>query len=177
MKFPTIRSLVLTATAAAVPAALSATESPEVPSWMSVDHASKTVTMTIVAGQTADNNYWNFNGITKGEATIVVPAGYTVEITYENADPTMIVHSFGIGSVSETSSPIFTDPTPAFEGAISSNPTDPVNATKSGASETIRFVADTPGEYALICYVPAHTLTGMWVGFRVAEDGSVGVDQ
>jgi 3-hydroxybutyryl-CoA dehydrogenase len=30
-------------------------------------------------------------------------------------------------------------------------------------------------EIALICYVPGHTLTGMWIGFRVAADGTVGL--
>ena len=143
---------------------------------LELDHAAKTVTMTIGAGQTADNNHWNFNGIVKGEATIVVPTGYTVQISYENADPTMVVHSIGVGQLSETTLPMFTDPTPAFPGAISSNPTDPLNATKAGTTESLSFVAGAPGEYALICYVPAHTLTGMWVGFRVAEDTSVGVE-
>jgi FtsP/CotA-like multicopper oxidase with cupredoxin domain len=177
MTYPSFRSLVITAAAVAIPSALSASQGPEIPSWMTVDHAAKTVSMSIVAGQTPANNNWNLNGFATGEATIVVPTGYAVEITYENADPTMMVHSIGVGQVSETTSAIFMDPAPVFEGAISSNPADPVNATKSGATETLSFVADAAGDYALICYVPGHTLTGMWIGFRVSDDGSVGLEQ
>jgi FtsP/CotA-like multicopper oxidase with cupredoxin domain len=176
MSNTTLRSLVLTAAAIAIPVALSATEGPEIPSWMSVDHAAKTVSMTIASGQSPANNNWNYNGLSKGEASIVVPVGYAVEITYENADPTMMLHSIGVGQMSETMTALFTDPAPVFAGAMSSNAGDPANATKSGTSETINFVADTAGEYALICYVPGHTLTGMWIGFKVAADGSVGVE-
>lgn len=170
------RSLTAAVAALAIPMAVHASDGPEVPAWMSVDHAAKTVTMTVVAGQTAENNNWNFNGMVRGEGTIVVPTGYAIQITFENTDPTMIVHSMGVGQVSQTTEAMFTDPSPAFAGAITTNPTDPINATKNGASETINFVADTAGDYALICYTPAHALTGMWIGFRVSADGEVGVD-
>lgn len=175
MILSTIRALALVGIAAAVPIAASATDGPELPDWMSVDHAAKTVTMTIVAGMNPTNNNWNFNGLSKGESSIVVPVGYTIEIAYQNSDPTGMVHSIGVGQISETTAAMFTDPTPAFAGAISASPADPVNATASGASETISFVADAAGDYALICYVPGHTLTGMWIGFRVTDDGTVGV--
>lgn len=172
----TLRSLVLTFAAAAVPMALAGSQGPELPEWMKVDEAAKKVTITIVAGTDMTNNGWNYNTVFKGAKSIVVPVGFEVEIDFRNSDPTGVVHSIGVGQMSEVTSPLFTDPTPAFPGAISDNAADPVNATAAGASETITFVADTAGEYALICYVPGHTLTGMWMGFRVAADGSVGVE-
>jgi len=175
MTYATLRRFALAVAAFAVPMSLSATEGPEIPAWMTVDHAAKTVSMTIVAGQSTVNNSWNFNGMIRGESAIVVPVGYAVEIIYENSDPNMIVHSVGVGQMSETTTALFMDPTPAFSGAISTSAGDPINATKSGASETLTFVADTAGEYALICYVPAHALTGMWIGFIVSEDGSAGI--
>ncbi len=175
MKQSLLRTLLLTATAILVPVAASASEEPDLPSWMSVDHDAKTVSMTIVAGMDASNNNWNFNGLSKGDATIVVPVGYTVTIDWKNSDPTMMLHSIGVGQASEVTLPMFTDPQPVFAGAISANAGDPATATKSGDSESITFVADTAGDYALICYVPGHTLTGMWIGFRVAADGTVGL--
>lgn len=149
-------------------------EPPEVPSWMSVDHEAKTVTMDIVAGKTDAYNHWNFNGYAKGEATVVVPVGYTVTINFKNDDPVM-VHSLGIGPLEDTFPAMFTDVKPAFEGAMSSNPTDMTNATKPGASETLTFTADKAGDYAMICLIPGHAMAGMWIKFSVSADGQAGL--
>ena len=66
------------------------------PDWFQVDEASQTVTMTITAGLTNAQNYWNFNGFTKdGGNSITVPEGYTVNIEFVNNDPNM-AHSLGI---------------------------------------------------------------------------------
>ena len=147
-----------------------------VPDWMSVDDTAKTVSLTIVAGGTPANNSWNFNGYVNGEATVVVPVGYTVDLTFTNQDQVM-AHSLGIGALEASYPAMFDSPAPAFEGAMSSNPTDMMNATKVGESEVLTFVADEAGDYAIICYVPAHATTGMWIGFRVSADGSSGVEK
>ncbi len=68
-----------------------------VPDWMSVDEAGKTVTLEIVAGKDDSNNRWNFNGYSRGNGTIVVPAGYNVVINFRNDDPN-IAHSIGVDS-------------------------------------------------------------------------------
>ena len=146
----------------------------EMPEWMSVDKAAKTVSIEIVAGKTDANNNWNFNGFVSGEATVVVPQGFTVEIVFKNNDPNM-VHSIGVGERMDAYPAMIENPKPAFDGAISSNPTDMLNATKSGASETLTFTADNAGDYALICYIPAHATTGMWIGFTVSADGQAGL--
>ena len=49
------------------------------------------------------------------------------------------------------------------------------SATLSGASETLTFKAEKAGEYALICYIPAHAITGMWIGFTVSSEGKPGL--
>ena len=176
MKARFFRGALLTAMVAALPSGVMASEDSDLPEWMSVDHTAKTVSVTVVAGKDASNNSWNLNGFARGEATIVVPAGYRVQLTFENADAMGMVHSIGVGQTSETSNAVFTGPTPVFAGAISSNPEDPVNATKVGESELLDFVADAPGDYALICYSPGHSIAGMWIGFRVAGDGAVGFE-
>ncbi len=148
----------------------------DTPEWMTVDNAAKTVAIDLVVGMTPANNNWNYNGLTKGEATIVVPVGYTITLNFVNKDPAM-AHSVGVSEKLTTWPPVFTEVAPAFAGAMSSNPTDMATSTMPGASETIRFVADTAGEYALVCYLPAHATTGMWLGFDVSADGSVGLAQ
>ena len=144
------------------------------PDWMAVDEAAQTVTLDIVAGQSADNNYWNYNGFYGGTGEIVVPAGYTVTINFSNNDPGM-AHSIGVDARTSGFPSMFTDPAPAFEGAISANPTSLTDATMPGESETISFTASEAGEYSLVCYIPAHALTGMYVRFTVSADGEAGV--
>ena len=148
----------------------------EMPDWMKVDNDAKTVSVEIVAGKTDAANNWNFNGFVNGETSVVVPEGYTVTLTFTNKDPNM-VHSIGVGERMDTYPPMIENPTPVFDGAMSSNPTDMVNATKTGASETLTFTADKAGDYALICYIPAHAATGMWIGFTVSADGKAGLSK
>jgi hypothetical protein len=140
-----------------------ATEAPaaslSVPDWMSVDEAGMTVTLEIVAGKDDSNNRWNFNGYSRGNGTIVVPAGYNVVINFRNDDPN-IAHSIGVDSGTGNFPATFQNPEPVFAGAISSNATSMQEATQPGASESISFTADAA--------------TGMWINFTVSADGAVG---
>ena len=160
--------------AAAEPAAAPAeSQALTTPDWMSMDEAAQTVTLNITAGQTSDNNYWNYNGYYGGTGEIVVPAGYTVTINFANNDPGM-AHSIGVDSRTSGFPSMFTDPTPAFEGGMTENPTSLTEATMPGESETITFVASEAGEYSLVCYIPAHALTGMYIHFTVSAEGEAG---
>ncbi len=143
------------------------------PHWYDVDHDAKTVRLTITAGATPDNNYWNFNGHIKGELAITVPEGYAVTIDFANDDPIM-AHSLGISpELSNFASP----PTlaPVFAGAITDDAQSMTDATMPGETETIQFVADTAGEYSMVCYVAGHTTIGMWLYFNVSGSGEAGV--
>lgn len=157
--------------AAAPPAAASGELT--MPSWMQVDNAARTVTMTITAGATDKQNYWNFNGTTNGEMTVTVPEGYTVTIELVNDDP-MMAHSLGI-STQTGGFGANVDTTPAFPGAITPNPTSMVDGTMPGETATIEFVAGTAGEYTIVCYVPGHAAVGMWTRFNVSSSGEAGV--
>jgi len=141
--------------------------------WFVVDEAAQTVTMTITAGATSANNYWNYNGLFGGAGEITVPEGYTVTIVFENRDPAM-AHSVGVGERAASYPTNFSDPQPVFAGAMSSNPTSMTQSTMPGQTETLTFVADRTGEFTLICYVSGHAATGMWVNFNVSSDGSYG---
>jgi len=143
------------------------------PDWFHVDEANKTVHMTITAGLTDALNHWNFNGYTKGDATITVPEGYTVNIDLVNNDPVM-AHSLGISTVTSGFGAML-DQTVAFDGAVTSNPTSMTDATMPGESESISFVASTAGNYSLACFIVGHAATGMWIHFNVSADGSAGV--
>lgn len=145
-----------------------------VPDWMEVDRDASTVTMEIVAGLTNANNYWNFNGYINGEARIVVPQGFEVEIRFRNDDPNM-AHSLGIDETRGSWPAMIANPQPVFEGAITSSPTSMGESTLPGESETITFTAGEAGEYAMVCYIPGHATIGMWTYFVVSADGEAGV--
>ena len=141
--------------------------------WFHVDEANQAVHMSITAGATDAKNYWNFNGGHDGNMTITVPVGYTITIDLRNNDPNM-AHSLGISA--ETSGfSAMPDITPVFEGAVTSNPTSMMDATMPGQEESITFVADAAGEYAMVCYIPGHAATGMYIYFNVSAEGEAGV--
>lgn len=160
------------ATAPAQAAAPSMSEM-TMPDWFHVDEANKTVHVTITAGLTDVLNHWNFNGYTKGEATVTVPQGYTVMIDLVNNDPVM-AHSLGISTVTSGFGAML-DGTVAFDGAVTSNPESMTDATMPGETESISFVAATAGNYSMACFVVGHAATGMWIHFNVSADGSAGV--
>lgn len=146
----------------------------ETPEWFTIDEAARTATIDISAGATDANNYWNFNGHFDGNATIVVPEGYTVTLNFTNNDP-LTTHSVGVDATTGDFPTLFDDPSPVFAGAISPNPTSMTDGTASGQSVTLTFVVDAAGEYSLVCYIPGHAQTGMWINFTVSSDGSAGV--
>jgi sulfocyanin len=157
---------------AAAPAAEPA--APVAADWFQIDEGAMTVTLDITAGATTDNNSWNFNGAYNGSATVTVPEGYTVTVNFTNQDPNM-AHSVGVDARTGNFPPNISDPTPVFAGAISANPTSLTEATMPGDSESFTFTADAAGEYTLVCYIPGHAVTGMWIYFNVSSDGSSGV--
>jgi sulfocyanin len=141
------------------------------PDWLSVN--GDVVEMDIIAGQTSKGNYWNFNGAQYGEMTITVPVGSQVTINFRNNDPNM-AHSIGI-SPGFSTAPAVVDPTPVFAGAISANPTSMTESTLPGEVEVITFTASEAGEYSMVCYVPGHAVSGMWIHFNVSAEGQAGV--
>lgn len=147
----------------------------ETPSWMQVDQGARTVTLEITAGADQTNNRWNFNGYANGNATIVVPEGYKVTINFKNADQAN-PHSLAIDTRTGGSWPATIEsPQLAFQGATTSGATSMTEATQPGQSETVEFTADKAGNYSMVCYVPAHAATGMWIRFDVSAEGQAGL--
>lgn len=146
------------------------------PAWMEVDEAAESVSIQLTAGASPGNNYWNFQGLFGGSGQVVVPAGYTVEITLDNQDPAM-AHSVVVDDLMPSYPNQFSEVEPVFDGAATSNPRSLTEATLPGEQETITFTADQAGEYALVCYVTGHAASGMWVPFTVSAEGEVGAIQ
>ena len=126
------------------------------------DSATKTATIPVIAGLTSNAGGWNFNGYARGEMTIVVPVGTKVVMPFYNDD--IVPHSVVIVTGSANAIPS-TPGDPAFAGAYSNNP---INGQMSGKKDDVRFTADKAGRYLMICGVPGHAASGMWVYFEVS---------
>jgi sulfocyanin len=136
---------------------------------MTVDAGAKKVAMDVVAGFNPSNSNWNFNGYHDGDATVVVPEGGRVEITFTNRDANY-PHSLVV--IEDPGSP---DALPEQAGreqvAISrAYSKSPIEGIFSNDKDVVAFKAAPAGDYLWFCGVPAHGLSGMWIPFKVAAD-------
>ena len=134
--------------------------------WLSYDSASKTVTFKLIAGLTGGaKSAFNFNGFTDGELTLTVPAGSTVVMPFVNDDGTP--HS---AVMIPAEGPI---PNMAEEAAIPRAYTrEATQGLAQGQKDTMRFKAEPAAEYRIICGVPGHGHSGMWIRFVVSSQVS-----
>ena len=161
------------APAASEPAAEPAAEAAPaggMPDWYHIDNDAMTVELHIAAQM---DGGWKFNGMANGEGTITVPVGYEITVEFTNDDAAM-AHSLGVDAQVGGYGAMFDNPQPVFAGAITGDPTSMTESTLSGESESFTFTADAAGEYAIVCYIPGHAVTGMWIRFNVS-DGEPGL--
>jgi sulfocyanin SoxE-like protein len=143
-------STTATASAAARVAVPAAADS-EYVTW---DPATKTVTFRLVAGP------FDFNHFTNGGGTLTVPAGSTNVWNFLQNDGTP--HS---AEVASGTGPI---PNSGGDPAIPRAYTNKVvEGMVQGATDVIRFTAPDTGSYRIICGVPGHALSGMWIWLRI----------
>lgn len=157
--------------AAAPPAAPAPKPKPAVPqvdpknvnAALKWDSATKKVTLPNITGLTSSAGGWNFNGYANGNATLVVPVGSTVEMEYINGD----AHPHSVGVVPGSPKAIPSMPgDPAFPNAVS---TRFLAGMAPNARDVVRFTADKPGTFLMICGVPGHASSGMWIKFEVSR--------
>jgi hypothetical protein len=122
--------------------------------WLSYDQATNTVTFELVAGP------FTFNGYRNGEGTLVVPPKATMVINFVNKDGTP--HS---AEVISGDGPL---PNAAVDPAIPRAYTNKVlEGLPQEASDVMRFSVPESGTYRILCGVPGHGLSGMWIWMKV----------
>jgi hypothetical protein len=123
-------------------------------SFLKYDAASNTVTFELIAGP------FDFNGYTNGGATLTVPPGSNNVINFDQKDGTP--HS---AEISSGTGPV---PNSGGEAAIPRAYTNKlVEGLPQGATDVMRFTAPDSGTYRMICGVPGHALSGMWIWYKV----------
>jgi hypothetical protein len=139
--------------AAEAPATSSTTPAPA-DDWVTYDAATNTVTFKLEAGP------FSFNGFTSGGATLTVPPKSTVVMNFVQNDGTP--HSAEVAS---------------GEGPLPNSGGDPaipraytnkvVEGLPQGGKDVIRFQAPESGSYRIVCGVPGHALSGMWLWLKI----------
>lgn len=134
------------------------------PSWLTVDSAAPTATLTLGVTAPPSASSALINGYRAGEARIIVPLGWTVRWNWRNAD-SLSPHSLVV-MVQREKIPL-EGGRPAFGNAMTRMLTD---GLPPGATDQTTLVADEAGWYWLMCGVPGHALKGEWLELRVDPD-------
>ena len=142
-----------TAAADSVPSAAPAPAASDT-QFLKYDAASNTVTFRLVAGP------FDFNGYTGGGGTLTVPPGSNNVINFEQNDGTP--HSAEIGPG--------TGPVPNSGGDVAiprAYTNKLIEGLPQGATDVMRFTAPDSGTYRILCGVPGHALSGMWLWYKI----------
>jgi sulfocyanin len=134
--------------------------------FMSYDAASKTVKISLTASLGSANGGMNFNGGFKGDQTITVPVGWSVKMSFVNKDA--IPHS---AIILPDSFPLPMAPeNPAIARAYTN---DLTAGLPTGGTDSMDFKTTKPGEYLIVCGVPGHGPSGMYIKFDVSAKAKV----
>jgi len=152
--------------ASAAPAKAAATVSSTAPDeikvndYMAYDPNAKRVTLEINSALGGANGGMNFNGGARGDHTITIPVGWTVSWEFKNLDA--IPHSAIIIDATQPFPALPQDP--AIPRAYTAHVSDglPTNGT-----DQTTFKTANAGQFALVCGVPGHAPSGMWIHFDV----------
>jgi sulfocyanin len=147
-----------------------AAETHFVPSWMTVDAASKTVTMDVIAGFNPNNSNWNYNGYHDGDMTVILPQGWNVRMTFTNQDAD-VPHSLVVMTdVGPANLPFQAGrEQAAFPRAYTKSPEQGLSA---GEHDVIAFKANKAGKFLWICGVAGHAQSGMWTHLEISAEAA-----
>ena len=128
--------------------------------FLHVHAARRAVDLTVIAGDGAGNNGFNFDGYGRGELEVSVPRGWRVSVSFRNAGSLR-------SSCAVVAGPVATHP--AFAGATTPSPSSGV---APGASASFSFTASRAGVYRFASMVSGQELARMWDVLVVTRGGS-----
>jgi hypothetical protein len=141
-------------------------QAPLVPGWIQNDKAEQSTVLDILAAWNSAGGGLNFNGYANGEARVVIPVGWKVQVKFFNssldlAHSIVITKPYAAGAF-----PIEAGP---GEAAIPRAYTkSPVTGVYNDGDE-FSFTASESraGDYYIFCGVSTHGLAGMWIHMSI----------
>lgn len=160
MKNTVMTALLLASTSAAFAQTASTTPAAQ-PPVITTDAAKKLVKISFVAGHGNHNNGLNYNGDAKGEKTLTVPLGWTVEVSLSNTG--RMPHDVAIVAGAAL-------PADPFKARLAfPNAATAVIAPAGATAAPATFVVNRPGSYFVLCRVGKHAQNGMYVKMNVVN--------
>jgi sulfocyanin SoxE-like protein len=150
----------------ATPAPPAPDASPSPITWLTVDSASRTASLTLEVTAPPNSPSARINGYRNGEARIVVPVGWTVKWNWRNAD-TASPHSLVV-MVQREKVPLEGGRS-SFSNAMTRMVTE---GLPPGQTDQATFVAEEAGWYWLMCGMPGHALKGEWIELRLDPEAT-----
>ncbi len=130
--------------------------------YLTVSTASKTVTLSLIAGLKSSPSPFNFDGTLNGQMVVSVPTGWTLTVKLQNQG--VLPHSAAVVANS-------TSLTPVTASAATANATSGIG-TPPGSSASFSWKAGAAGTYAIACLIAGHETAGMWITLKVLPSGS-----
>lgn len=134
--------------------------------FMTYDPAAKTVHVQLTAALGSSNGGMNFNGGARGSQTITVPEGWHVVMDFVNKDA--IPHS-AIVLPDDLHFPAQPQ-NPAIPRAYTN---DVTAGLPTDGTDTMDFKASKAGTYLIVCGVPGHAPSGMYIKFVISPSAKV----
>jgi hypothetical protein len=136
----------------------------QLPDWVTVDSAGKTVSLSLETQPGGPEGIATLNGRHHGDLQLVVPLGWTIKWTWINRDSTA-AHSLVV--MAEREKLPSEGGRPALDNAMSRAVT---TGLKPGQRDVTTFLADQAGWYWMLCGVPGHAIRGEWIGLKIDRE-------
>lgn len=134
--------------------------------FMSYDPSARRVKLKLYAADGSNNGGMNFNGGSKGDQTITIPLGWSVHVDFQNKDA--IPHS---AIVLPDAMPLPATPgQPAIARAYTRELTGGI---PTDGTDTMDFTAAPAASYLIVCGVPGHGPSGMYIKLVVSATAKV----
>ncbi len=132
---------------------------PDPKRYITVDAATQTAVVTLIAGYPATDFQFNYDGYASGALVLTVPVGWQVTVQCQNH--ATVPNSCAV--VSDRSA------TQALQPDWSTP--DPRRGLDPGSSAAFTFTPSQAGSYRIASLVPGSEASGMWVDLEVVPSG------
>jgi hypothetical protein len=139
---------------------------PDTVGWLAVDSAVRSVALELLVTAPPGAPSALINGYRSGEATLIVPLGWTIQWDWRSADSTA-PHSLVV-MVQREKIPL-EGGRASFSNAMTRSVTEGLRPEQADQST---FLAEEAGWYWMLCGVPSHALNGEWLELRVDPDAT-----